>query len=231
MAVERIVIGGVSDLARLARFHVTHDSPHEVVAFTVDRARIKADMLDGIPLVPFEDVERRYPPDRHQMLICAPDVRAGGDAVTWYRAAKAMGYTLARYVSTKAITWPGTEIGDNCLIFEGSVLQPLCRIGNDVVIAPGAIVGHHATIGDHCRLAPNVVVLGGVTVGPSCVLGANATIRDGVDVAAECIIGPGVTISRSTRAGEAYAAKKPELLTMTSDEFSPFLTWPVRQAP
>ena len=33
-----LVIFGTGDIARLAHFYFTHDSPHDVVAFTVDAA-------------------------------------------------------------------------------------------------------------------------------------------------------------------------------------------------
>ena len=46
----KVVIFGQSQWAELAHFYVTHDSPHEVVAFTVDR-----DYLD-------RGVRRRRPP-------------------------------------------------------------------------------------------------------------------------------------------------------------------------
>lgn len=225
---NRVIVFGASELALAAQYYLTHDSPYEVAAFAADGNEVREDMFGGRPLVAFEDVDRQFPPGQFGMLVCVPDGRVDGPGPAAYRAAKAKGYELIRYVSSRAITWPGLVVGDNCLVLEGSVIQPACQIGNDVVIGSGAIIGHHSVIGDHCRLAPNAVVLGCVNVGPHCALGANSTIRDGVTVARECIVGAGVVITNSTRPKETYAAARPGLLPMTSEEFSPLLTWPVR---
>ena len=64
-----------------------------------------------------------------------------------------MGYSLVSYVSSKAILWPNVEIGENCFVMEGSIIQPFARIGDDVTIGPGNRIGHHSVIGDHCFLA------------------------------------------------------------------------------
>ena len=57
MKPKKIVIFGESQLASLAHFYFKHDSPHEVVAFTVDKDYKTADEYEGLPLVSFETVE------------------------------------------------------------------------------------------------------------------------------------------------------------------------------
>ena len=59
----RLVIFGAGDIARLAHFYFTHDSPHEVAAFVVDRNYRTGDSFLGLPLVDTEDLRRRFPPD------------------------------------------------------------------------------------------------------------------------------------------------------------------------
>src|SRR5260221_13279923 len=65
----RVVVFGVGQWAELAHFYLTHDSPHEVVAFTIDRAYIDNAEFAGLPVVPFDEVEQLYPPDIFQMFI------------------------------------------------------------------------------------------------------------------------------------------------------------------
>ena len=43
----KVVVFGVGQWAELAHFYLTHDSPHEVVAFTVDREYLDGDELQG----------------------------------------------------------------------------------------------------------------------------------------------------------------------------------------
>ena len=65
-----------------------------------------------------------------------------------------MGYELISYVSSKAIVWPSAEIGDNCLIMEGNIIQPYARVGNDVVMWSGAL-HDQAVVADLCGWPDN----------------------------------------------------------------------------
>lgn len=65
----KIVVFGVSNWAELAHFYLTHDSPHEVVAFTLDRSHMSTGEYKGLSVIPFDEVEGHYPPDRFKMFI------------------------------------------------------------------------------------------------------------------------------------------------------------------
>ena len=58
----KVIIFGVLDTAELAHFYLTHDSEHEVAAFTVNREYRQATEFKGVPVVAFEDVETLFPP-------------------------------------------------------------------------------------------------------------------------------------------------------------------------
>ncbi len=214
---EKVVIFGGTDRAVLAHFYLTHDSPYEVAAFTVDREFIREERLCGLPVVPFEDVESVYPPAEYKMLVAVAFSRVNKVREEKYLQAKTKGYTFVTYISSKATVWPGVVIGDNCFIEGNTIIEPYVRIGNDV-IAISASIGHNSTIKDHCFLAPHSVVLGCVTVEPNCVFGANATVRDRVVVARESVIGAGVLVLGNTRENEVYRGRLGELLSIPSNE-------------
>jgi hypothetical protein len=65
----KLVIFGAGDIARLAHHYFTHDSPHEVAAFVVDRAFRQADAFQGLPLIDAEDVTDRFPPGDYDMFV------------------------------------------------------------------------------------------------------------------------------------------------------------------
>ncbi len=66
---EKIVIFGVSQLASLAHFYFENDSPHQVVAFTVDNDYINEKEFRGLPVVAFEDIEKQFPPSEYKMFL------------------------------------------------------------------------------------------------------------------------------------------------------------------
>lgn len=66
---QKIVIFGDSQLASLAHFYFKHDTPHEVVGFTVDQAYVKQPEYENLPMVAFEKVAQHFPPDEYQMFL------------------------------------------------------------------------------------------------------------------------------------------------------------------
>lgn len=189
-----VVIFGNGQMAEVAHFYLTHDSPHRVVAFTVDADYVGAGSFHSLPVVAFDDVEHAFPPSQCAMFL--PISYHGVNALrkARYLAACAKSYTCISYVSSRATVWPGFEPGANCFIFENNVIQPYVHIGNNVVLWSGNHIGHHTCIGDHCFLASHVVVSGAVSIGERCFIGVNATLRDGITIGEECVIGAGALI-------------------------------------
>jgi sugar O-acyltransferase (sialic acid O-acetyltransferase NeuD family) len=227
MGKEKIVIFGTTAIATVCHFYFTHDSPYEVVAFTVDRDFIKEKSLCNLPVVPFEDIESLYPPNEYKMFVAMLFGRVNKARAEKYYQAKAKGYELITYISSNVRTWPGLVVGDNCYIADGSIVGPFVEIGNNVFIT-GSSVGHHSIVKDHCFMALNSVVLGVATIEPYCFLGANSTIQHGLSIGRECIIGAGATINKNTRERAVYVDNPAELLPKDSHELSAWLTWPGR---
>lgn len=201
---EKIVIFGVGEIASVAHFYITHDSPYEVVAFTVDKEFIKEKELHGLPVVPFDDIEIIYPPDKFKMFVPISYSGVNKLRAEKYYQAKDKGYQLISYISSKATTWPGLDVGDNCFIFENNVIQPFVKIGNNVILWSGNHIGHHTIIKDHCFITSHVVISGHVTVEPYCFFGVNSTIRDNITIAKECVIGAGALITKDTQEKGVY---------------------------
>ena len=65
----RIVIVGDGETAELAYEYFTCDSPHEVVAFAVEREFAKKDRLFDLPVIHFEEMERLYPPAEYKAFV------------------------------------------------------------------------------------------------------------------------------------------------------------------
>jgi sugar O-acyltransferase (sialic acid O-acetyltransferase NeuD family) len=220
----RVVIFGTNEMAMISHFYFTHDSPHEVVAFTVNAAFITSKQFCGLPVVPFEELENHYPPDQNSIFIAMFFGRVNKSRAEKYNEARSRGYSFVSYVSSKATVWPDLIIGENCLVIEGSVLNPFVRIANDVVIA-GGVIGHHCVVSDHCFICANAVLLGGVSVGDFSFIGANSVIKQGVRIGNESIVGAGAFINNDTNDGSVYVTKPAEMLKMSSADFSPLLTW------
>lgn len=201
----KVVLFGLRDFASLAHFYLKHDSPHHVVAFTVDREFVPSEpMFEGLPVVPFDELERLYPPG--DFAAFAPLSHQGMNRVrqSVYERFKQKGYRLISYVSSRATRFPGTPIGDNCFVLEDNTIQPFVTVGNNVVLWSGNHIGHHSTIGDHVFFTSHVVLSGNCTVEQACFFGVNATVRDGLRIAEGTLIGMGATVARDTEPWSVY---------------------------
>jgi sugar O-acyltransferase (sialic acid O-acetyltransferase NeuD family) len=208
---------------------LTHDSPYDVIAFTVDRKYITTETILGLPVVAFEEVEHIYPPSEYKMSIFISYRKLNKVRAEKYGQAKDKGYQLISYISSKAATFPDLIIGDNSFIFENSSIGPFTSIGNDVFIGSGSVIGHNSIIKDHCFVSPHAVILGSTTIEPYCLIGANATIRDGgIIIARECIIGAGASISQNTQERGVYTGNPAKLAPRNSNELNTWLTWGVK---
>lgn len=212
-----VVIWGNGQVAELALARLRRDTPHPVAAFTVDRAFLKGDRLHDLPVVAFEEVLDRFPPDRFAMVIAVGHSRVNHLRAERYVAAKAMGYGFINLVSPQATIWPGVAIGENCTIGDACVIQPYTRLGDNVRVGTGCVIGHHVSLGDHCSLAIGVTIAGSVTIEPYAFVGAGVVIRDRVVVGESAYLGAGVVLSGNARAKGVYAAPEPTLLPISSD--------------
>src|SRR5688572_19298177 len=166
----RVVVFGTSQWAELAHFYLTHDSSHDVVAFSVDRDYLRTPEFKGLPVVAFEDLERHYPPNAFELFIPLSFKRMNHLRAEKYQDAKQRGYRLISYVSSKATTWPDFTCGENCFIFEDNTVQPFVTIGNNVVMWSGNHIGHHTVIKDHVMITSHVVVSGMCVIEEYCFL-------------------------------------------------------------
>src|SRR5919204_1216403 len=141
-----VVVFGVGQWAELAHFYLTHDSPHDVVGFTVDGEYLDRDEFRGQPVCAFEEIEDVHPVGDVSLLIPISFKRMNHVRADRYAAAKAKGYDLISYVSSKATTFPDFDCGENCFILEDNTIQPFVTIGDDVVMWSGNHIGHHSSI-------------------------------------------------------------------------------------
>ena len=213
----KVVVFGVSQWAELAHFYLTHDSPHDVVAFTVDREYVRDSDYKGLPVIAYDEIERHYPPHEFSMFIPMSFKKMNHVRAEKYDDAIRRGYTLISYVSSKATTFPGFRCGDNCFILEDNTIQPFVTIGNDVVMWSGNHIGHHTVIKDHVTITSHVVISGCCTVEPFCFFGVNATVRDETVVERETLVGMSSVIAKDTKAFEVYQAPGTDPARVRSD--------------
>jgi sugar O-acyltransferase (sialic acid O-acetyltransferase NeuD family) len=216
---SRIVVFGVGKISEVVQALLRDDPDYSVAGFTCDREFMTGSEKQGLPVVPFEEIESAFPPAAFAMVIAIGYQDVNSIRAARCEQARQKGYRLITWVSPRAHVPKGCVIGANCIVMDGASLQPEARLGDDVFVWNGAVVGHHATIGDHCWLASNCTISSAAVVEPLCFFGVNAAIGHGITIGARNIIGAADVITRSTAPDGVYIARDTERFRLDSQRF------------
>ena len=216
---RRLIIVGDSAFAEIAYEYFSYDSNYEVVAFSVETPYLKRESLFGLPVVPFESLEKAFDPQQHDVYVASVYTQLNRLRTRLSATAKEKGFKLASYISSRAFVWRNVEIGEHCFIFEDNTVQPFVRLGNNVVLWSGNHIGHHSVIKDNCFVSSHVVISGFVEVEENCFLGVNSTIVNNVKIGKDCWLGPNVTIVKDAPEASFYKPGKNEISSRSTLDY------------
>ncbi len=200
---KKLIIYGIGKFAEYIKYAFTHDSPYEVKAFCIESSYLSQlkTQSEELEILNFDSLEKEYSPKDYHLFIAV-----GNDSVREriFKDAKRKGYSIASYVSSKAIIWKELIIGENVFISEDTAMQPFVEIGDNTLII-GAKIGHHCTIGKNVLLS--LTFIGAeASIGNNSFVGLNSVIKPGTKIGNQNIIGMGCNITRNTNDGEVYSA-------------------------
>jgi len=203
---KKVLLFGIGDFARVARFYLQHDSPFEVAAFTVHERFIGSQQLMDLPVIPWEHAPETHPPSEYDIFVAIGYSKVNRNRAAIFAEAETAGYSMITYVCSKATTWPDLTVGRGSFIFENNVIQPFVTIGSNTVLWSGNHIGHDSTIGNNVFITSHVVVSGNCKVGDNAFIGVNATVRDGITIGQDCVVGAGTVILRDAESGSVFKA-------------------------
>lgn len=204
---SQVVIFGTGRGADVATRYFRADSPHEIVAYTVDDAYADRKEFMGRPVIPFSRVGEEAPPAECHMFLPLGFQAMNAFRAEKYTAAKAKGYSLESYVSSRIMAWEMPKVGENCFILDGNVFDLDVRVGNDVVLWSANHIGDLCVIEDHVWISSHAALAGEVTVGSQSFLGVNATVSNHVRIGPRSYIGANTLIAKDTPPDSVYVTR------------------------
>ena len=195
---KKLVIVGAGLFAEVVRVYFEKYTDYSVEGFACHAEFKKTDVVYGCPLYELETLNKKCPPDSHDVFVAIGYRKMNKLRQAAYEEVKSWGYTCTTFVHPDVSIWPSTMLGDNVFIFEDNTIQPFTSIGNNTILWSGNHIGHHGRVGQHCFITSHVVVSGSCEIGNNVFIGVNATLRDGVKVLDESLIGAGALIMNDT---------------------------------
>jgi sugar O-acyltransferase (sialic acid O-acetyltransferase NeuD family) len=216
---SKVVLFGIGRGADVAYRFLTRDSEHEICAFTVDRAHLDRESLHGLPVLPFEEIERQFPPSDYRMLVLLGYQRMNALRADKYFQAKAKGYSFISYANSSFYRAEDLNIGENCFILDNQSISLDVKIGNNVVMWSSNHIGDLTVIGDHAWLASHVTIAAGVAMRPYCFLGIGATIGNNITLGERTFVGADALVVSDTAANSVRLAGVTEPVDFDSTSF------------
>ncbi len=208
---SKVVIFGNAEIASLAHFYFKNDSDYQIVAFTVDDEFVREDTLEGLPVIPFSEINNKFSVEEYSMHVALSYQKLNKLREEKYETVKQKGYNLVSYVSSKSAYWNDIQVGDNCFILENQTIQPSVIIKNNVMLWSGNHIGHGTVIGSHTYLASHVVISGHCKIGERCFFGVNATLKDFLEIGDDCFITMDASVSQNLKNGSVVFGAKSEI--------------------
>ena len=199
-----LVLYGDSNYAELIKYYFESDSEYKVVGFCVERAYRSKDELCGLPVVDFEEIESYFPKENHSIFAAIGYKSMRVKKAIYEQKIANSGYNIASYISKNAIVDSSNNIGKNCLILPGVILEPFARVENNTFLNTGVTVCHHSLIGAHSFMAAKSLVGGYTTVGENSFIGFNATVLQQLTLAPETLVAAGSLLMQDTQESTLY---------------------------
>lgn len=217
-----LIIFGNGKIADVIYYYAINECNFNVVAFTVDRIYKGDDKFHELPLIPFDEIESHYKPDKYSMFIAIGYQDLNRIREAKYLSAKKMGFEIVSIISPESKLPSTVKYGENCFIMPPAIVHPEVEIGNNTFVWSGAMVGHHTTIGDNCWLTSCTNISGVVKVGNNCFFAVNSTIGHGVNIGNGCFLGANSLVTKNLEDNKVVIQESTKVFRLESDQFLRF---------
>jgi len=215
---KNLVIFGTGKIAEAITYFFERDSEYNILSYVVDDEFVINESFLGKPVIKKSLFLNTYFKENIYLFVALGYQGINKLRKERYLDFKNLGFKFASYVSPSVTR--KFEIGENSIVMDGSVLQPIITIGNNVFIWGGAMIGHHTIIQDNVWLTGGGLIGGGVTIGESTFIGMGAIVGQEVKLGKQCMIGAGALIVRNIDDKSVVLTQQSEIHRLNSDQFS-----------
>lgn len=185
---KNIVILGNNDFGRLLNYYISIDDKRKVVAFTVNKEYIMEDSFCDLPVVPFENIENIYPPDKFEIMLAIGNSKMNDVRKKMYFECKQKGYNIASYIHSSCSVHT-KDIGEGNILLENCLLYPYSKLGNGNLLWDHVLISHDCVVGDFNTFSSYADLCGYVKIGNNGYFGKHCILNDFMEIADYTLVG------------------------------------------
>jgi sugar O-acyltransferase (sialic acid O-acetyltransferase NeuD family) len=219
---KEIIIFGVGKIADVIQFYMREESGLPVKAFTVDKDYITSPVFNGLPVIPFENLEEKYPPNHYSVFVALGYHNLNALREQKIKEVEAKGYEVISYIHPGSGAPKDLVHGKNCFIMNNVCIHPRVTLGDDVFVWSGAMIGHHSVVGNHVWFTSTANVSGNVKIGDNCFFSVNCTVGHGVNIGNEVFLGACTLIIKNVEDGRVIIKESDKPIKLNSKQFLKF---------
>lgn len=194
---KKVIIFGNGDFARLMKYYIDNDTDWIVECFTTESDYINEKEFLGVPLIPFEDLEKNYCPSNHQIILGIGYSNMNKKREEIFYKCKRKGYFVSNYIHSSSLVQTDF-IGEGTIILENTLVQPFAKIGVANLIWCNVAIAHDDIIGDFNTLAGSTSLCGFVTIKNNCYLGNRCMVFDHITLEDYTLVGAGADVKKNS---------------------------------
>ena len=213
-----LIIFGIGKIAEAVSYFFNRDSEYIIAAYVVDDEFATTDTFLNKPVVKFTKFLENYTPQNYTLFVAIGYQgmnKLRSDKFTYF---KENGYQFASYKSP--YVQGDFTLGENTIIMDGAMIQPVVTFGDNVFVWGGAMVGHHAVIKNHCWLTGGCLIGGAVILGESSFIGMGAIVGQEVITGIECMLGAGSLTIKNIVDKTVVIEQQTEIHRLNSTQFT-----------
>jgi len=195
---NKVILYGNSVLSQMVFFDAVGCCCFEIAGFAVDKPYLKTPTFCGLPQVDFAEVKQHFPPDQYDMLAVLGGFSDMRGRAAHYQRAKAKGYQMRNYISSRSELSPDVTMGENNIILSQSYIGFGGRMGDNNIIRQQVYLGHDFTIGSHNFIGPGCNIAGYCSIANTCYIAMGSTVINNTNIAEETLVGAGSVVIRHT---------------------------------
>ncbi|WP_310993556.1 hypothetical protein [Aequorivita marina] len=211
---EKVVIYGTGHHAEVIAYEMKAYNLHDVVAFTVKEEYLDKTELNGLPVVPYEELKEVYPPDQFKMFIAIGPQHVNRSRENMFNDAKKRGYSLVNCICPTPYKSEDLIVGENVYLDYASQISRFVEIGNNVIIIASQI-GHHCKINDNAFVSGSIMA-GNINLEKNVFIGLGSTIGPNITLGKHTVVGLGCVISKNTAPASVYSNQSTRKQTFDS---------------
>jgi len=214
---DAILIYGISKQAQTISELIEREHQARVIGFFVDSEYKTSNCLLGKPVYETGEIDQIVRDYSAKVCLSFGYKNMVRNRERKYYYCKEQGYSMYTFISNNAHVYTDA-IGEGCIIYPGTILQPFTKIGIGTFIEAGCVIAHHTEIGSFNFIAPGAHFCGSVKTGSNCFFGGASEIVNDITIEQEVFIPAGAKVSHNMKKGSTLHVVSTKSSNMNSDK-------------